>query len=255
MGSVGTQVANTVSPNIVSTVQQAQQANNNRFKATDDADFHQLYNGRQYYQDQNFNIDTQLAIQDYLSDRPLTGSLYSPSQAINYKMETGQALSIAEQAIVDDMMAGMHNLGYNINLTRYGRVDYLNKFAQLAVSQGLAAQGINDRNFDKMTPAQLQKAFVGLEYSENKLVSTSYNNFATAPNGGRPFTDKAVKFNYKAPASAQGLMPGNGPGGRLGEIVLAPGQNYRITGVRFTGQRGRSGSSYYNQIEFDVEIY
>lgn len=185
----------------------------------------------------------------------MAGSVYSPSQAINYKMETQQPLSVAEQAIVDDMMAGMHNLGYNVNLTRYGRVDYIDKFTQLAIQQGLQARGISQANFDGMSIAQLKKAFVGLEYSENKLVSTSYNDFANAPNGGRPFTDKAVKFNYKAPASAQALMPGNGPGGSLGEMVLAPGQNYRITDVRFTGSRGRSGGSYYNQIEFDVEIF
>ena len=233
----------------------AQAQNDSRFSDTDDSDFHTLYNGRQYYQDQNFSIDTRMAIMDYLSDKPMAGSLYSPSQALNYKMETGQPLTTAEQVILDDMMAGMHNLGYNVNLSRYGRVGYIDSFVKNAVAQGLAAKGITSSNFDKMTEQQLKQAFVGLEYSENKLVSTSYNDFKNAPNGGRPFTDKAIKFNYKAPAKTQALMPGNGPGGALGEMVLAPGQNYRITDVRFTGNRGRSGSSYYNQIEFDVEIY
>lgn len=67
MGSTGKQSAQSSqgSPTILPTVQQAQQANASKFKATDSSDYHQLYNGRQYYQDQNFNIDTQLAIQDY----------------------------------------------------------------------------------------------------------------------------------------------------------------------------------------------
>ena len=50
-------------------------------------------------------------------------------------------------------------------------------------------------------------------------------------------------------------MPGTGPGGNFGEFVFAPNQNYRITGVRWTGQRGRSGAKYYKQIELDVEMF
>lgn len=241
-------------PVVDATAADASAANDTRFKDTDPADFHQLYGGRQYYQDQHFGIDTQMALQDYLSDTPVPGSMYSVSQNLNYKMEHDQKLSVAEQAIVDDMMAGMHNLGYNLNLTRFGRVDYVDQFGRLAAAAGFG-RIINSSNFDSMSEADLQKAFVGLTYSEDKFVSTSYNGFANAPNGGRPFTDKAVKFNYKAPAKTQALMPGNGPGGALGEMVLAPGQNYRITGVRFTGKQGRSGASSYRQIEFDVEIY
>ena len=269
MGSVGarTRGSGTVSAgglgqpglgqvNTVPTGAQAMSANNANFSATDDGDFRDFYGGRQYYQNQTFSIDTQLAVQDYLYNNPVSGSLYSPSQIMNYKLQTGQDSSLTPQEVYmrDSLLEGMHNLGYNMNLEHYGRVDYLDSFGKLAIAQGLTSANIGSGNFQTMSEAQLKKALVGLEYSEKGFLSTSYNHFKNAPSSN-PFTDKAVKINIKAPANTQSLMPGNGPGGNLGEIVLAPNQNYRITDVRFTGKRGRSGSNSYKQIEFDVEIY
>lgn len=225
--------------NVVATAQQAQSANNQRFSDTDNSPFHDLYNGKQYYQDQTFDIDTRMALMDYLQDKAVTGSMYSPSQQLNYAMRNDIALDANQQFMKDAMMDGMHNLGYNVNLTRYERVDFM--------------QGLGVPNFSSMTVAQLQKALVGKGYTDKAFVSTSYNDFKTAPPGNN-FTDKAVRIRFKAPAATQALMPGNGPGGAFGEIVLAPGQHYTITGVRFTGKRGRSGASYYNQIELDVTV-
>ena len=227
-------------PNITPTATAAQAANNQAFSDTDNAPFHDLYNGRQYYQQQSFGIDTRLAIQDYLHDKPTAGSLYSPSQQLNHAMKTGATLTANQQFMKDSLMEGMHNLGYNVNLTRFARADFMSNL-------GLP-------NFSNMSIGQIRKALVGGSFNEDGFISTSYNHFKTAPNGGRLFTDKAVKINYKAPANTQALMPGNGPGGALGEVVLAPNQRYTITGVRFTGKQGRSGSSYYNQIEIDMTI-
>lgn len=227
-------------PNITPLPQQAQNANNQRFSDTDNAPFHDLYNGRQYFQDQTFGVDTRMAIQDYLHDQATGGSLYSPSQQLNYAMKQGQQLTANQQYMKDSLMDGMHNLGYNSNLTRYARVDFM--------------QMLGAANFSNMTQSQLQKQLVGVSFNEDGFISTSYNHFKTAPNGGAPFTDKAVKINYKAPANTQALMPGNGPGGPLGEIILAPNQHYTITGVRFTGKQGRSGANWYNQIELDITI-
>lgn len=215
------------------------QTDNSKFSDTDSAPFHDLYNGRQYYQDQDFGIDTRMALVDYLQNQPTTGSLYSPSQQLNHAMRQGSALTANQQFMVDALTDGMHNLGYNLNLTRYDRVDFIKN---LGVS-----------NFSNMPISQIQQALVGKTYTDKAFVSTSYNNFKNAP-PGNSFTDKAVKINIKAPASTQALMPGNGPGGQLGEVVLAPNQTYEITGVRFTGKQGRSGSRYYKQIELDVTV-
>lgn len=229
----------TLQPNVTPTAQAAQTANNSRFSDTDSSPFHDLYNGQQYFQDQSFGIDTRMAIQDYLHDQATPGSLYSPSQQLNHAMRQGLPLDPNQQFMRDAMMDGMHNIGYNVDLTRYDRADFM--------------QALGVPNFSSMPIAQLQKALVGKSYTDPAFVSTSYNDFKSAPPGNN-FTDKAVRIRYKAPASTQALMPGNGPGGAFGEMVLAPGQHYTITGVRFTGKRGRSGASYYNQVELEVTI-
>ena len=135
-------------------------------------------------------------------------------------------------------MDGMHNMGYNVNLTRYARVDFM--------------QNLGVGNFDNMTESQLKSALVGVGYKDPAFGSYSYNNFKNAP-VGNPFTDKAVKITRRTKASTQVLMPGNGPGGSLGEIVVAPNQGVHIVDVKVTGKRGRSGSSYYKQVEIIVE--
>ncbi|MCC8043902.1 MAG: hypothetical protein LIP12_00180 [Clostridiales bacterium] len=213
------------------------------FSDTDTADFHELYNGRNYYNQQNFDIDTEMALADYVNPNATAGSLYSPSQQLNYALKNGDTLTANQQFMLDSMQAGMHNIGYNVKLTRYARVDFM--------------QMLGVPNFSNMSEAQLQKALVGTSYQERGFLSTSHNNFKNAPNGGAPFTDKAVKVVYKAPANTQALMAPNGGGGQLGEVVIdsnRPNQWYDITGVHFTGKRGRSGSQYYNQVEFEVTV-
>ena len=129
-------------------------------------------------------------------------------------------------------------MGYNVNLTRYDRVDFM--------------QNLGVGNFDSMSEAQLKSALIGAKYKDPAFGSYSYNNFKNAP-AGNPFTDKAVKITRRTKASTQVLMPGNGPGGALGEIVVAPNQGVHIVDVRFTGKRGRSGANYYKQVEIIVE--
>ena len=221
---------------------------NVNFSDVDGTGFKELYNGRQYYNNQVFDIDARQAIADYLLADALPGSLYSPSQDLNYRMEHGLPLDGNQEFMVGAMNDAMHNLGYDLALTRYGRVDYIDKFGQLA------GVNINSNNYGNMSIQQLKKAFVGLEYGEDAFVSTSYNGFKNAPNGGKPFTDKAVRLSINAPAKTQALMPGNGPGGALGEIILKPGQRYRITDVVFRTGNGRSGGGSYKNIEFKVEV-
>lgn len=240
-------------PQIVPTATQAQNVNNANFDANND----QPYTGqlRQYYQQQTFGIDTQIAIQDYLYDQPTDGS-WSPSQNMNYKMKYGKESEMTPQEVFmrDSMLEGMHNLGYAMNLEHYGRISFMDNFGALAQQLGRTTSAVTSRNYQGMSESELNKAFAGMDFDYSAFMSTSANNFSHARNGGAPFTDKAVRLNIKAPAHAQALMPGNGPGGALGEIVLAPNQSFRITGVRFTGKQGRSASSTYKQIEFDVEL-
>ena len=246
-------------PTIVATQAQAQAANNATFSDTDPNPFHELTGGgRNYYLSQAFNIDTQLAVQDYLHDKPVAGSMYSPSQELNNSMEKGTPLTANQQYMAQSLLEGSHNLGQNLTLTHYGRVSLIDNFAKNA---GLS---INRNNYGNLKDSDLQQ-FVGSTHSLQKFLSTSYNDFRHAP-ANNPFTDKAVKLNIKAPAKTQGFMPGNGPGGQLGELVLAPAtvenpQNFRITGARFRKDSNgrvmmkRSGSQSYPAIEFDIEFF
>ena len=212
----------------------------NPFSATDNSPFHTLADEDGYFKKQHFDAATKTAIASYLSPHAVPGTLYSESQHMNNALRKGLKLSRSQQQMKDGLMKGMHNLGENMIMTRYCRVGYM--------------RDLGCANFDKLTIATLQKRLVGKTYTDNAFVSVSCNNFSKAPKSNC-FTDKAVKLNIRAPASTKAMMPGKGPGGNFGEFVLAPGQRYRITGLRWTGKRGRTGMNYYKQIEVDVEIY
>lgn len=220
----------------------------------DDADFHQLYNGKQYYAQQKLTAVQQKAAANYLESATEPGSLYSHCQNMNMKMVTGQPLTGKYKQTHDGMMSAMHNIGYNVTLTRYDHDGMVN---------GLLKTLGAGTNYENMSQAALKKALVGVTVNENKFLSTSYNNFKNAPqNTKQIFDSRAVKINYKVKADAQGMMPGKGPGGDFGEIVLAPtngkaNRGGKIVDVRLTGQMvRRKGTQLYNQqrIEIDIEI-
>lgn len=224
------------------------------FADHDDADFHQLYNGRKYYQQQKLDATQLQAASNYLESRPEPGSLYSHSQNMNYMMATGQQLTGKYKQTYDGMMSAMHNIGYNVTLTRYDHAGMVNGLLQ-AVGAG--------SDYEKLSAAQIKKALVGKTLGENKLLSTSYNDFKNAPqNTKQIFDSRAVRINYKVKAGTQAMMPGKGAGGDFGEIVLAPTNGKsnpggKITDVRLTGQMvRRQGTQTYNQprIEIDIEI-
>lgn len=224
------------------------------FADQDDADYHQLYNGRGYYQQQKITPTQQKAVDNYLEDYAEFGSLYSHSQNMNYMMATGQTLTGKYKQTHDGMMSVMHNIGYNVTLTRYDHADMIN-----GILKSIGAGS----NYENMSQSSLTKALVGKKVNESKFLSTSYNDFKNAPQSTKGiFNSRAVKINYKVKADVQAMMPGKGNGGDFGEIVLAPtnGTSNRggtITAVRMTGQMvRRKGTQMYNQprIEIDIEI-
>lgn len=235
-------------PNVVPTNQQAQQLNNATFSATDTQDYHDLFGGRQYFQSQNLGIDARMAVINYLSDKPEPGSLYSMSQNMNQAMANGTTLTANQQYTRNNLMAAMHNLGYNLNLQRYDHAPFINKL--------LTDAGVKNADYTQMSAAQLKSFLVGHTYGENKFVSTSYNDFKNA-SASNPFTSRAVRIEYKAKAGTQAMMPGNGPGGQLGEIILAPNQTSKIVDVKYSGKKARAkGTQSYTlpQVTLVVEI-
>lgn len=224
------------------------------FADQDDADYHQLYNGRQYYAQQKLTTAQQKAVKNYLEATPEPGSLYSHSQNMNYMMANGQTLTGKYKTTHDGLMSSMHNLGYNVELTRYDHDNMVNSMLGAVGAKGTVSS---------MSIGQIKKALVGTTMNEDKFLSVSYNDFKNAPPGSAStFTTRMVKVTYKAKASTQAMMPGNGPGGNLGELILAPTNGKsnpggKIVDVKYSGARARrKGTQMLNQqqIEIVVEI-
>ena len=245
-GGVAPQIA-TNPPNVVPPAQ-VNAANNAVFKAVDNSPFHNLFNGRQYYLSQNIDINGQLALISYLQDRPEPGSLYSPSQNLNWNMANNLPLTAEQQFMRNALLNNMHNLGYNVNLTRY---DHAGALDAIMKQNGISG------SFRNMSDAQLRKMLVGTQYTENKFVSTSYNDFKNAGTSAQAFTSREIKFEYRAKAGTQAIMPGNGPGGQFGEMLLAPNQTYKVVDVKWNGNKARQKATQnYNlkQLTIVVEV-
>lgn len=226
----------------------------NGFSSTDNSPFHQLYNGRQYYNQQNLDVDTRMALQDYLDPNTVGSSQYNFSQNMNWKIQQGKKLNAQEQFAWDSLQNSMHNLGYNVTLTRYDHGDYLDNVLSTAGVRG---------GHSGMSVSQMKQLLVGRTYSDPRILSTSYNGFKNAADPST-FTTREVKITYRAKASTQVLMPGRGPGGDFGEMLLGASgtkgrNNYKIVDVKASGQKARpKGGSKYNlnlqQIEVIVEV-
>lgn len=194
-----------------------------------------------YMAQQNFSAATQAAIQTYLQAHAVPGSLYSPSQILNNALRKGLPLTAAQKQMMAGLDAGMHDLGYNANMTRYDRIGYVERL-------------LGGRNYWQMSEQQVKNALIGKTYPDRAYVSASHNRFINAP-AGNNFQDKAVEVRIHAKSTTKVLMPGTGPGGDFGEMILARGQNYKIVDVKMPrGQTGRSGGSYYQKIVITVEV-
>ena len=195
----------------------------------------------QYMARQTPTAATQAAIQTYLQAHAMPGSLYSPSQILNNALRKGLPLTAAQKQMMAGLDAGMHDLGYNANMTRYDRIGYVERL-------------LNGRNYWQMTEQQVKNALIGKTYPDKAYVSASHNRFINAP-AGNNFQDKAVEVRIHAKSTTKVLAPGAGPGGDFGEMILARGQNYKIVDVKMPrGQTGRSGANYYQKIVITVEV-
>lgn len=232
---------------------------NSAFPAADESDFHDLVGGRAYYQAQQMTIDQYVAAQNYISQDTEPGSFYSMSQNLNNAMANGIPLTANQAYVRDELMGAMHNLGQNLNLTRYDHDTFLNRLLSEAGIEG---------DYAALSESQLKDALIGHVYRENRFVSVSHNDFSRSLNRSL-FASRAVKIRVKARAGTQAMMPGryagNTSGSRSpddqGELVLAPSDGnrnvYRITDVRITNTMARrQGTNYFSthQVELTVLV-
>ena len=157
------------------------------------------------------------AIKLYTSPTQQAGG-YSYSQSLNYKLDNGLPLNPTEKFIDDNIQAGMHAIGKDIQLQRFAHDDVLK------------AMGISD--YTKMTDKQLQSQLVGTTFQTTAYLSTSYDgkNSPFHPNqplgGGRE-----VVMNIKAGKNTQMVFGAR----NQSEFVLNKGTNFKVTGIHFDG--------------------
>lgn len=211
----------------VATNQQMNAANNANFSDTDNAPFHELYGGRQYFLDQTLSIAAQTAIMEYIDPNTVPGTRYSPSQILNTALALGLKLDPQQDYVARGLKSAMHNLGYNLTLTRYDHADFAN---QILKNVGVS------KNMNNASVADLKK-MIGHQFTEKRFVTTSYNDFKKAPSGN-PFTDRQVRIVYEAKANTQALMPGKVGRNDWGEIILSPGTNFTVKDVREVSKTG-----------------
>lgn len=213
--------------------------------------------GRAYYKSQSFSADQRLSIIEYLKDQPEKGSLYSISQNLNHALTdaadngTAPVLNANQTYMYQHLTAAMHNLGQNVNLIHYDHAGTIEKMLNTYYGTTMP--------YTSHSVTDLNNALTGNTLTLNKFVSTTYNDFKYAgPQAQRTFQDRAIRFEIKARSNAQVIMPGNGPGGQLGEVVMHPDTQFKITGVRYDNSRTirQKGTAYKgstHQLVIEVE--
>ena len=246
------------------------------FKDHDDADYHNLYGGKAYYEQQNLTLEEKNAAETYVDPEvegsyanPAADGLHSPSQDLNWAMSQNLPMSDAQKKMKDALMGTMHNTGHNINLTRYDHPGFVNKI--------LGELGVKNPDATKMSVSELKSLLQGVTYGENKFVSGSYNDYKNALGDGskwnkKVFTQRFVKVSYQVDANVQSMMPGisskkdpyTGKKNDLGEIIMAPSgskKNFEIVDVKLSGAKAHpkgstiDGNMSLNQIEIVVRVH
>lgn len=180
-----------------------------------------------------------------------TASLYSQSQNMNWNMVNGWHMTQRQKQLANDLHGQMHNMGMNTTLTRYDHAAFVDTLLQ--------KNGVNG-TVNSMSINQLRSALVGMTYGENKFVSTSADDFAHAPASSKAvFASRQIKVTYKTAPNVQVMLPNQGGGGNLSEVVMdySHTSNCKIVGVNYTGNKARrQGTQSYslNQIEIVVEV-
>lgn len=200
--------------------------------ALSDREFMAAYNA------QNPNRAQKSASYDYTDPRP-TSTGYSPSQNMNYKLDTGQPLTAKEQRMLDGMEQMQAPLAHDTVLHRGAHQNVL--------------EALGVKNYHTMSQGQLQKALVGLEWTTKSLSSTSYDKkkspFLSGPlAGGR---EVVMKINAAKGTKATMVNPSQA------EVVLGRNTNWRITSVRYTGATAypRAARRQLPVVELEIDVW
>lgn len=183
-----------------------------------------------------YDINTRIALTQYIrEDQDANG--YTMSQNLNHKLEEGTSLNANETYVAARLDGAMHELGKDTVLYRAAHKDFL--------------EALGVKNYERMTPAQLDAAIKGAEYSEKKFVSTAFDKSKNPFIGGYASGGREVYINIKAPSEARCVL-GNQ---KQAEVILSRGTVFRATGAHFDGTYAspRNGGTL-PRVVVDVEI-
>ena len=230
----------------------------NPFSPVDSGPFRMMADNEEhaYYDKQKLSDHEKDAFALYTNPVTEPGSLYNFSQNMNYAVLNGLKLTSKQKDAFDAITGSMHNLGFNAELTRYDHYEMISSLMNQAGISGSASQ---------MTPTKLKK-LIGKQYKDDRILSTSANNFKNSSNP-YTFTTRLFKFTYQAKAGTQAVMPGyiKTPGFKkgstwgdtFGEILLSPKNSYKIKDIRYSGAKARLKGTFAltkKQIEVIVEV-
>jgi hypothetical protein len=186
---------------------------------------------------QSYDINTRVALTQYIRE-DLQPNGYTTSQNLNHNLENGLPLNATEAYVASRLDAAMHPIGKDSTLYRAAHKDFL--------------EALGVKNYETMTPAQLDAAIKGAQFQEKKFVSTAFDKSKNPFIGGYASGGREVYINIKAPAEAQCVLGNQSQA----EVILARGTTFRATGARFDGTYAtpRTSSRPLPRVIVDVEV-
>jgi len=175
---------------------------------------------------QQYDVNTRAALTQYARmDMQANGK--SQSQNLNHALEVAaangtplnQVLNATQQMMVTRMDAAMRPLGGDYILNRGAHIDFLQKI-------GLPS------NYTSMSNAQISQALTGLQYVEDKYVSTAANIRNNPFLTGQQSGGREVEMSIKAHSGTKYVVGNKAQS----EVVLGRGQQYKITGAHWVMQ-------------------
>lgn len=187
-----------------------------------------------------YDREMRQAQRDYI-DPTTQANGYGFAQNLNHNLvQNGpNGLTGREAQVYNTMMKNMAPLGANLILNRATHAGLINKL-------------LGVRDYQQLSDAQLNARLTGVEYTDDKLVSTAFDQ-ARNPftNGGPVSGGREVYMNVRAPSWTPAVVGDK----HEAELVLRPGLKYRITGAHYNGQIAypqKKGAM--KRIVVDVEI-
>ena len=208
-----------------------------------------------------FDAATKKSVDKYISNTNFDGDWHSLSQVMNHIINDGGDLQTMSREEINDKFglsltkneflqlqktdanidAAMHPLGKDMILQR-------------GCHEGDLKRLFGIKDYTKLSEAELQERLVGGTFKNIAVMSTSFDVSANPFLGSGPAAGgRELVYNIKAGANTKAVF------GAMNqtEIILGKGQNWRVTGVHFTGKTAfpKDKGKHLPQLQIDIETF